>query len=306
MTSDRRALIPLHLFLVWAAMAPVVPAIGFGLLAAGWGGGSGAMVPLAALCVPLTVGLLAVMGTSARTLVPLCGTVRGRVGWAVMVFVLGTLGVAAGLAAYGEDVDLGSAGTRFALVGVPYAVAAAFFVPSRWTRLGAVAALVAAVAYGGFVGPAQSKERRHEAEIARYREHEELLYMGAPPPGMTVARAWTAAASFTVEYRPTNQNTPGYVDLDVRPPITPSLQCPQLVQKDETCVVDAHGDMVMTRPFTGGADVTLVRRLGQAEATVSSQTLDASGLRRLLSTLHPLSDVELEELMREKQIEHRF
>ncbi|WNI26662.1 hypothetical protein [Streptomyces sp. ITFR-16] len=305
MTSDRRALIPLRLFLVWAAMAAVVPTVGFGLLVAGWGGGTGAMVPLAALSLPLTVGLLAVMGASARTFVPLCGTVPGRLGWAVTVFVLGTLGVAAGLAAYGEDIDLGSAGLRFALVGVPYAVAAAFFVPSRRTRLAAVAALVAAVVYGGFVGPAQSQERRHEAEIAKYREQEELLYMGAAPSGMTVARAYTDAGYFTVEYRPTKQDVMGSADLNLRRPITPSLQCPEPVRKDETCVVDAHGDMVVSHPFTGSVDVTVVRRIGRAEATVSSQTLDAPGLRHLLDSLRPLSDAELEELMREKKIDRR-
>ncbi|WUR86043.1 hypothetical protein OG967_48585 [Streptomyces phaeochromogenes] len=123
------------------------------------------------------------------TVVPLCGSVQQRLGWAVLVFVLGTFGVLAGLAAYGWDVDLGSASTRIALTGVPYAVAAAFCVPSRWVRLGAVAALVAGAAYGGFVGPAQSRQRLHEAEVARYREHPELLYLGAAPPGMRVSHA---------------------------------------------------------------------------------------------------------------------
>ena len=82
-------------------------------------------------------------GLPARTVVPLCGSVPQRLGWAVLVFILGTLGVLTGLAAYGGGASLGSAGTRVALTGAPYAVAAAFFVPSRWVRLGVLAVLAA-------------------------------------------------------------------------------------------------------------------------------------------------------------------
>ncbi|MFD0381503.1 hypothetical protein ACFQ2B_00860 [Streptomyces stramineus] len=39
---------------------------------------------------------------------------------------------------------------------------------------------------------------------------------------------------------------------------------------------------------------------------VTSQSLGESGLRPLLDSLHPLSDTELEELMREKKIDHRI
>ncbi|MEU8703093.1 hypothetical protein AB0C61_36665 [Streptomyces sp. NPDC048680] len=235
MTSGRGTLTALHLFLVWAAMAVTVPTLGFGLLVSAWGGGAGAALPVLVLGMPLVVGLLVTTGIPVRAVVPQCESLPRRLGWAAVVFFLGTLGVLAGLAAYGGDVDLGSAGTRFALTGVPYAVAAAFFVPGRWVRPGAVAALAAAVAYGGFVGPAQSKQRLHDTEVARYREHAELLYLGAVPDGMEVSR----------------------------------------------------------------------RHLGDAEAEVTSQTLGEPGLRRLLDTLHPLSDAELAELMREEEIGQR-
>ncbi|GGX47981.1 hypothetical protein [Streptomyces noursei] len=130
---------------------------------------------------------------------------------------------------------------------MPYAVAAAFFVPGRWVRLGALAVLGAAVAHGGFVGPAQARQRQHQAEVARYREHPELLY------------------------------------------------------------VDTHGEMLTVHAFPDGTRaVTLIRRHGNVEAEVTSQTLDETGLRRVLNTLHPLSDTELEELMREKKIDHRI
>ncbi|MGW7553890.1 hypothetical protein [Streptomyces rimosus] len=42
------------------------------------------------------------------------------------------------------------------------------------------------------------------------------------------------------------------------------------------------------------------------EAQVTSQTLDEPGLRHLPGTLHPLSDTELQMLMREKKINHRI
>ncbi|MFI6013256.1 hypothetical protein ACIBAG_31325 [Streptomyces sp. NPDC051243] len=120
----------------------------------------------------------------------MCGSASGPLGWAVVVFVLGTLGVLAGLAAHCGDVDPGSAGTRGALTGAPYTVVAAFFVPSRWVRLGAVAALAAGVVYGGFVGPVQAQQRRHAVEVAQYRERPELLYIGATPSGRTRAGTW--------------------------------------------------------------------------------------------------------------------
>ncbi|MBH1934325.1 hypothetical protein I5Q34_08470 [Streptomyces sp. AV19] len=309
MKSGRGAPAVLHLLLVWALMAAVVPTLGFGLVVTAWGGGAGATVPVFALGVPLALGLLAMAGVPVRTVVPLCGSVPKRLGWAVLVFVLGTLGVLAGLAAYGGDVDLGSASTRIALTGVPYAVAAAFFVPSRRVRLGALAVLAAGVAYGGFVGPAQAQERRHEAEAARYREHPELLYLGAAPRGMEVSRAVAGPASFGVDYRSVRQgqDQSGYVGLTVRPPLTPAPRCPEPAEKDEACTVDAHGGMLTVRGFPDGTRaVTLTRRLRNAEAEVTSQTLGEAGLRRLLDTLHPLSDAELEKLMREKKIDHRI
>ncbi|WNI32992.1 hypothetical protein [Streptomyces sp. ITFR-6] len=305
MTSDRRGLTALHLLLVWAAMAVTVPALGFTLLASAWGGGFAGTVPVLVLGVPVTVGLLSVTGIPVRGVVPLCDTASRRFGWAVAVFVLGTLGVLAGLAAYGSDVDLGSAGAGFALSGVPYAAAAALFVPSRWVRLGALAAPAAAVAYGGFVGPAQSRERQREAEIARYREHAELLYVAAAPAGMELTRTEAGPGYFRVEYRPEGRNSMGYVDINLRTALTPAAQCPEPVSKGDSCTVDAHGGMRMVRTFPGGRTVTLTRRLPGAEAEASSQTLDEPGLRRLLDTLHPLSDPELRELMREKKIDRR-
>lgn len=304
MTSGRGALTALHLFLVWATMAAGMPVLGFELVVTAWGGGAGAAVPVLALSVPLMVGLLAIAGIPAKTVVPLCGSVSRRLGWAAVVFVLGTLGVLAGLSAYGGDVDLGSAGTRVALTGVPYAVAAAFFVPSRWVRLGAVAALAAGVVYGGFIGPVLAQQRRHAAEIARYREHPELLYLGAPPPGMRLSRAVVGPAYFSVEYHPVREGYElGYVGLVMRPPLTQTPRCPKLVEKSVTCTVDVHGEMRMIRRLPGGIrDITLTRRNHDAEVEVTSQSLDEPGLRRLLNTLHPLSNTELETLMREKAI----
>ncbi|SHM67964.1 hypothetical protein [Streptomyces yunnanensis] len=308
MKSGRGALTALHLLLVWAAMAAVLPALGFGLVLRAWGGGAAATVPLFVLGVPLVVGLLATAGIPMRTVVPLCSSVPQRLGWATLVFVLGTLGVLAGLAAYDGGVDLGSAATRIALTGVPYAVAAAFFVPGRWVRLGALAVLAAAVAYGGFVSPAQARQRQHQAEVSRYREHPELLYLGAAPPGMQVSRAEAGLASFSVDYRPVREGyESGYVGLTVRSALTPPPRCPEPAEKGETCTVDTHGEMLTVREFPDGTRaVTLIRRHGSTEAEVSSQTLGEAGLRRVLNTLHPLSDTELEALMREKKIDRRL
>ncbi|MFI9810164.1 hypothetical protein ACIHEJ_38725 [Streptomyces sp. NPDC052301] len=308
MNSGRGTLTALHLFLVWAMTATMVPTLGFELVASAWGGGAKATVPVLALGVPLAVVLLGMAGIPVKTLVPLCGSAPRRLGWAVLVFVLGTLGVLAGLAAYSGGVDLGSATTRIALTGAPYAVAAALFVPSRWVRLGALAVPAAAVAYGGFVGPAHAQHRRHEAQVARYRERPELLYLGTAPPGMQISRAEVGPASFAVDYRSVREGyETGYVGLVVRPPVTPGPRCPEPVEMGVTCTVDAHGEMVTVRDFPGGArEVTLTRRQRNAEVEVTSQSIDELGLRRLLDTLHPLSDTELEELMRDKKIDQRL
>ncbi|MGW1672345.1 hypothetical protein [Streptomyces sp. NPDC002324] len=303
MTSGRGALTALHLLLVWATMAAAMPVFGFGLLMAGWGGGDGAVVSAFALGVPLTVILLATAGLPARTVVPLCDSTPRRFGWAVLVFVLGTLGVLAGLAAYGGEVDLGSAGMRIALTGLPYAVAAAFFVPSQRVRLGAIAVLAACVVYGGLVGPEQAEQRRHATEVARYRERPELLYVGDTPPGMRVSQAVVGGGQFSVDYLPVEPDQGGYVNLTVRSPHTPKATCALLVQKGVTCTMDERGEIrVVSALPDDGHHIRLIREHRGAEVEVSSQSLDEPGLRHLLNTLHPLSDEELENMMREKTI----
>ncbi|MEU3076260.1 hypothetical protein [Streptomyces laurentii] len=296
----RGALTALHLFLVWAAMTAAVPMLGFGVVAAAWSGGA---APVFAVAVPLTLALLVLAGLPARTVVPMCGSRSGLVGWAALVFALGTIGILAGLAAYTGDVDLGSAGTRIALTGVPYAVAAAFFVPGRWVRPAALAVLAAAVAYGGFVGPARAERQQDEAELARYREHKELLFLGDAPAGMRVSRAQVGPTDFTVEYRPVRESyVSGYAGLAVRRVFTPELRCPEPV-KDRTCAVGADGVMKLVDEFPDGArKVTLARRIGNVEVTVGDGTADEPLLRRLLATLHSLSDAELEKLRQEKVI----
>ncbi len=306
MTSGRTATTALHLLLVWAVTVAAVPALGFALAAAAWGGGSGAAAVVLALGVPPVVGLLAVAAVPARAVVPLCGTARGRFGWAAAVFLLGTPGVLAGLAAYHAGVDLGGAGSRVALTGLPYAVAAAFFVPGRWVRAGAVAALAAGVAYGGFAGPAQARQRQHEAEVARYREYAQVQYLGAAPPGMTVARVRVGPA-FGVEYRGVREDEFSLASLTVRPPSAPRARCPEPPEKGTTCTADARGGIRMVRPIPGGRpQITLIRRYRGREVEVSSQTLAEPGLRRLLDTLRPLSDAELERLMRQNRIDGGF
>ncbi|MEU2435589.1 hypothetical protein ABZ595_05230 [Streptomyces rubradiris] len=299
MTSDEGAQTALHLLLVWAFMSVAMPGAGLTLLATAWAGGYGALVPVLAVGVPLLVALLSIMGAPAKGVVPLCASVPKRLGWAALVLVLGTLGVLAGLAAYDDGVYLGSAGIRVALTGAPYAVAAAFFVPNRRVRLGATVVLAAAVAYGGFIGPDQARQRRHTAEAARYREHQELLYTIDTPPGMRVARADIGSVAFAVEYHSVRRD--GYVGLSVRMPLDPRPSCPTPPEKDVTCAVSERGDMSLVRTFPGGGHhIALTRRHGAVEAEVSSQTLDEPALRRLLDTLHPLSDAELEGLMEEK------
>ncbi|MFF6883473.1 hypothetical protein ACFY9F_09825 [Streptomyces sp. NPDC012421] len=303
MTSGRGKRIALHLVLVWAVAVGVMPVLGFGLVLGAWSGGAVEAALFLALGVPLAVGLLTAAAFPARNVVPWCDGLPRRVGWAVLVLALGTAGVLAGVAAYGEGVDLGSAGTRIVLTGLPYAVAAALFVPDRWVRSGALAVVAAAVVYGGFLGPAHARQQQEDADAARYREHPELLHLGTPPPGMEVARATVGPAAFGVDYRPARPDVPGYVGLTVRRPFTPAPRCPEPAEKDVTCAVSEDGELRSVRRFPGGGlHVTLVRHHLGAEVEVASESLDEAGLRRLLDSLHPLSDEELERLTRDGRI----
>lgn len=154
MTTGRGPLIALHLCLVWAVMTAGMTTLGFASVYAAMAGGTAATVPVLAVGLPVALGLLALTGLPVAEVVPLCGSASRRLSWTVLVFLLGTPGVFAGLVAYTQHVDLGSAGTRVTLTGMPYAVAAAFFVPSRWVRLGAPAPLIGAAAYVVLAGPA--------------------------------------------------------------------------------------------------------------------------------------------------------
>ncbi|MFE5829266.1 hypothetical protein ACFQ67_17960 [Streptomyces sp. NPDC056488] len=151
MTGDRGTLTALHLLLVWATTAGLMPFFGFALLASSWGGGLGATVPVFAVGVPVMLGLLAITALPVRTIVPMCGSLPQRLGWAALVFILGTIGVLAGLAVYSQGISLGSTNTRIALTGAPYTLAAAFFVPDRRVRLGALTLLASGTVCGVFV-----------------------------------------------------------------------------------------------------------------------------------------------------------
>ncbi|MFI5530634.1 hypothetical protein ACIA8O_19050 [Kitasatospora sp. NPDC051853] len=306
MNGRTGALTALHLLLVWAVTALVVPLLGLVVLAAGWAGGLGGAAVVLLPGVPAVVGLLALAGGPAASVVPLCGSVRRRLVWAVSVFVLGTLGVLAGVAAYSRGVDLGSGGVRAALTGVPYAVAAAFFVPGVRVRAGAALLLAVGVLYGGFAGPAQAEQTRHEAEAARYRERADLLYLADPPPGMRVALADSEAAGFLVDYR-SAAGGPERLGLTVRRPLTPELRCPEASTEGTTCRVDEGREVVEVHVFPDGTrQVTLTRRHGPSEVEVGSQSLDEAGLRRVLDSVHPLSGPELEDLMRSERIRHHL
>ena len=125
---------------------------------------------------------------------------------------------------------------------------------------------------------------------------------------MQVSHAVVGPASFAVDYRPVREGYElGYVGLVVRPPLAPAPRCPEPVEKGVTCTVDAQGEMATVRVVPGGTrEVTLTRRHRNTEVEVTSQTLDEPGLHRLLNTLHPLSDTELGNLVREKKIDHRL
>jgi hypothetical protein len=152
-TTSRQpsALVAVHLLLVWLIGATTAPALGFATLGAAWGGGTGGGLATLLVGGAVTVTVLAATGLVVRGVVPLCATTRGLIGWAVTVFVGGTLGAIAGLAAWTTDeFDMGGADMRIALTGAPYALTAAFFIPGRAVRLASAAALAGTVPFAAY------------------------------------------------------------------------------------------------------------------------------------------------------------
>ncbi|MFE0646714.1 hypothetical protein ACFW2Y_34735 [Streptomyces sp. NPDC058877] len=144
---------------------------------------------------------------------------------------------------------------------MPYVLAAAFFVPDWRVRMGTLVVLVCGVGYGVFVGPALAEQRQEEAEIARYRQNPELLYLGDSPRGMEISRVRVGPNLFSVDYTPIRAGHDlGYVGFWVNRSSTPALQCPDPVQKEVTCTVDTHGEMRTVISFPGGRGVTLGSR----------------------------------------------
>ena len=123
---------------------------------------------------------------------------------------------------------------------------------------------------------------------------------------MRVSQAVVGHGQFSVDYRPIEPDQSGYVSLTVRSPNTPNTPkatCALLVQKDVTCTVDEHGEIRVASSLPhDGHHIRLIREHRGAEVEASSQSLAEPGLRHLLNTLHPLSDEELENMMREKTI----
>ncbi|MFE4515432.1 hypothetical protein ACFRMQ_14715 [Kitasatospora sp. NPDC056783] len=74
-----------------------------------------------------------------------------------------------------------------------------------------------------------------------------------------------------------------------------------------TCTVDASGELLTVRGFPdGGRSVSLTRRHQNVGAEVTGATVDEAELRRVLDALHPLSDAELEGLIRDKRTVYRI
>ena len=126
----------------WGVGALVLP-FGFSyLVIAGWTGGGAAALVVAGLIVAVVAGLL----VAAASLVPdvshLTSTMGGRVGWALIVAVVGTLGWLFAFSIYREAEPMGA--TSAALFGgVPFALVAGLLLRRWYFKVGTIALMVA-------------------------------------------------------------------------------------------------------------------------------------------------------------------
>ncbi|QKV95105.1 hypothetical protein HUT19_27965 [Streptomyces sp. NA02950] len=176
--------IPLYTGLVWLLGALLVP-VGHRLaLVAWWGRGTAGVLVASAVVASAMVAALAYGVVPVRRTVPMCRTAAGRLGWALVVFCGGTVGLAAGVGAERAGaLDVGGPLSRAALCGVPYALVAALFIAGVVVRVISGVAVLGVVAYGTAVTHKARQAEEVHALMTRTSLARQELILPDPPAG---------------------------------------------------------------------------------------------------------------------------
>lgn len=251
----------------------------------------------------VTVTVLAATGLVVRTVVPLCGTTRGLIGWAVAVFAGGTLGSIAGLTAWTTDeFDLGSADVRIALTGIPYALTAAFFIPGRAIRLASAAALAGTVAFAAYtLQQAGERDTLNALLAGDPLPHEERLLIDPPADYAIEPDSGTLGpAEFRLHFTAGGRQgaSPGF---DYRVARRPDGDCPEDLPGRISCEDAGDGFTVVTQRHDDGEVWTYVhlRRDGLLLTARTAPGMDVPKLRAALAAARPATNEELLKILRE-------
>lgn len=292
-TGKRWTHLALYLGLVWAAGALVVPRA----YRIGFGHGLGLDVnrlPAAAIGAAAMVSVLAVGVAPVGHVVAPCRTAGGRLGWAVTVFLGGTVGLVAGIGAWHSGaLHVGGPAQRAALCGVPYALVAALFIAGVTVRLISGVAVLGVVAYGTAVTHKSQQEKEMRGLMTGTSLARQELLLPDPPAGYRVdeGNGDLTADGFRVHYIPYVAGVAGVARPDVAFAVTH--------------VGGPHGDGIteVTRELDGGAvEFVLTAHRDGVRLTVTAQgttdPADRDELRRMLRTAHPASDAQVLHALR--------
>ncbi|MFI0781084.1 hypothetical protein [Streptomyces sp. NPDC021212] len=290
-TGKRWTHLALYLGLVWAAGALVVPRA----YRIGFGHGLGLDVdrlPAVAIGAAAMVSVLAVGVAPVGHVVRPCRTPGGRLGWAVTVFLGGTVGLAAGIGAWRSGaLHVGGPAQRAALCGVPYALVAALFIAGVAVRLISGVAVLGVVAYGTAVTHKSQQEKEMRGLMSGTSLARQELLLPDPPAGYRVDEGSgdLTADGFRVHYLPYMASA-----ADVAFMVT---RLGHDAARDGGDITEA------TRHLGGGAvEIVLSEHRDGMRLTVTAQgtrgPADRDELRRMLHTARPASDAEILRALR--------
>ncbi|WP_228972970.1 hypothetical protein [Streptomyces sp. DH12] len=264
------------------------------LFAGGWG--VFAVVPV--VVVPPAVALLAVLGRTARLLVPLVRRRRGTWRWAAVVYGLGTAGAAGAVAA---DLSTGGRGGPlvFAAGGACYALAAASLLPGARARAATLGAAVLLVAAGAYAVWDASRPPTLDAWLTAHRVDRELLRVGDAPRGHALQVLGASGDGFGVAYE--RPGSPGLHLAVARAGAdtgrVDARGCPVPYGGTVRCSDDAGGRLLVTYEDGDARRELRLERDGLAyTVTLRGADGDLAGARHVLSTLRPATAAELAPL----------
>ncbi|MBG0855413.1 hypothetical protein I2W78_27115 [Streptomyces spinoverrucosus] len=262
----------------------------------------GGVAPVAAVgagVAALGVAAFAGVGAGARAVVPLTRRRRGLWTWAVSVYALGTVG-AFGVVVVNFQINRLESGLLLHPAGgACYALAAALFLPGIRVRLGALGAAVVLAVGGAYGAWAASQPPTLDEWINVNGVDRGLLRVGDPPPGYTLRVLGASEDGFGADYeRPHSDRlhlAVARAGQDTRR--VDARGCPVPFGEPIHCTDDGAGRQLLT--YEGGHQHQELRlRRGGLSYTVTLQGSDndLTAARRILATLRPATDRELDGL----------